>query len=197
MLQPVKTIYTQHNFERVLQGDIYKDIEYPILETDEKNAVNKLKLITTQYLVVLSQDCDLEQDYKDRSNENGKQDKHLDYILAIPLFLASSLKNGTHLSDLGYISESFGSKDWDKIASNQNSRYHYLMLYEEFQVPELVADFKRYVTIPRSVLYSLRTSKYLATMDTLFRENMSQRFANYFSRIGLPEVLPKETSSIN
>ena len=143
MLQPVKTIYTQHHLARVLQGDIYKDIEYPILEIDGNNSVNKLKLIKTQYIVVLSQDCDLEQDYKDRDSKNDKQDKHLDDILAIPLFLANSLKDGSHLSDLGYISEKYGSKEWKKIISNQNPRYHFLMSYEQFQVPALVADFKR------------------------------------------------------
>jgi len=82
------------------------------------------------------------------------------------------------------------SDEWRKVCQNNVYRYHYLGNAEEQQVPELILDFKHYFTIPRDIAYRPDFKKcYLATMDDLFREHLSQRFANYLSRIGLPELV--------
>ena len=75
---------------------------------------------------------------------------------------------------------------WNFIKNNQDPRYHFLRKDLDLQVPELVIDFKHYYTIPRDFLYEKIEHHYLGTMSELFREFLSQRFAFYLSRIGLP-----------
>lgn len=57
-------------------------------------------------------------------------------------------------------------------------------------IPELVIDFKHYYTIPTEEMYEAYKENYLASVEPLYREDLSQRFANYLSRIGLPTKTP-------
>ena len=54
---------------------------------------------------------------------------------------------------------------------------------------EYVIDFKHYFTInvEQAIKYKSNKDKFQFTLDKLFKESVSQRFANYLSRIGLPE----------
>lgn len=81
-----------------------------------------------------------------------------------------------------------GKTPWKKICQNETPRYHYLNRYEPFEIPDLVLDFKRYYTVSREYLYDIYNEVYLASLGGLYREDLSQRFANYLSRIGLPEL---------
>lgn len=63
-----------------------------------------------------------------------------------------------------------------------------IVLQPHLQLPELVIDFKHYYAIPRDTLFRMYPEHYLVTINQLFRESLSQRFSNYLSRIGLPEL---------
>jgi hypothetical protein len=80
---------------------------------------------------------------------------------------------------------------WAPIKQNNNERYHYLPSYLDFQIPELLVDFKMYFTLPINVVFSGVNPFYLATINELFREKLSQRFSFYLSRIGLPDIFTK------
>lgn len=54
-------------------------------------------------------------------------------------------------------------------------------------MPELILDFKHFVTVPRNVLLELKPQAYVASLGQLFRDRLSQRFANYLARIALPD----------
>lgn len=190
---------------RPWQGDIYKDITMIndiILEYDQERNLNKASIDDTvySYSIILTQECDLEQDYLNRKNiyedqyhrrariPEIKHDKYIPMILLAPAYLAGRLKDGDHLiEEFEQKMEKYGSRNWDKILSNENKRYHYLKTNVNLNIPDLIIDFKHYFTLSRDVFYEkyLNTS-YLASITILFREELSRRFSNFISRIGIP-----------
>lgn len=147
------------------------------------------------YCVVLTQECDLEQDFSNRNSPEKfarSQDKIVPSLLFCPAFPAEQLRAGAHLRDIPM--ERINSADWKRVSQNNNYRYHFLPEFKDAQVPDLVIDFKRYFTVPREVAYRETFRKaWLASLADLFREHLSSRFAHYLSRIGLPE--PEEQSA--
>ena len=81
------------------------------------------------------------------------------------------------------------SDEWKRVKQNSNYRYHFLPEQEDKQLPDLAIDFKHYLTLPREVAYRPNTkNKVFTSLEDLFREHLSSRFAHYLSRIGLPEL---------
>jgi hypothetical protein len=202
--------YTTHNRERICQGDILRDLKYPEKylpqhpeDYSSEESDEDQKALYIPYLVVLTQDCDLEGDYRNRNDiltfdcdtqedcrkDKITQDKFIQSILICPAYPAKILKKGEHLGDLDFHMQNFKSGTmWNSIKNNTNPRYHFLRKNSEMGVPDMVLDFKHYFTIPREILYDKLEKHYLATINRLFRELLSQRFAFYLSRIGLPPI---------
>lgn len=163
-----------------------------ILEADTGDA-SELKVLerTLGYCVVVTQDCDLEHDFNNRKDvERKTTDKFLQSVLICPAYPAESLRQGTHLTDWSMTMQSFPSADWRKLISNNLSRYHFLQGMSALQVPELVVDFKHYFTVPREMFYRDLSDRYLATIEIVYRDHLSNRFAHYLSRVGLPDLSP-------
>jgi len=185
-------IFRRTSLERVTQGDIYRDIEITsALKTIGSDGQDEFEFeaITYNYAVVLTQECDLEQDHKNRKEVGDKHDKFIPSILLAPAYLAERLREGVHLEDLELKMEKISSKPWTTLKQNKNARYHFLPKNIDFSVPDLVIDFKHYFTILRDHLYEIlkEDEYYIASLADLFREDLSHRFTNYLSRIGLPE----------
>lgn len=191
MKTKVDSMYFQHDLERLCQGDIFRDFEDYLWGVVGGGKVKMMKR-TTIYMVIMSQDCDLERDYANRmesGNSDKNQDKFIHQILVCPAYPSKQLKEGIHFSELGVKMEKIESATrWNLITLNEIPRYHYLKRDKQLQVPDLVIDFKHFFTIQRDFIYEARKEHYLATIDELFREELSQRFANYLSRIGLPII---------
>jgi hypothetical protein len=203
-LSRIENHYRRHNAGRVVQGDILKDImffEWDIASSDP----NDVCLIENnlRYVVVLSQDCDLDHDFKNRSDRNAeKHDAYLQSILVCPAYLKEDFKAGEHLKRLedakdecngrsqefNLKMETKGGENWKKILKNLDPRYHSLKGDEQYLVPDLIIDFKHYYTLPVNYLYRIYESHYVASLEELFREALCQRFSFYLSRIGLPEI---------
>jgi hypothetical protein len=165
----------------VRQGDIIRGLEYEFIENQEK--------VPFPYVVVLTQDCDLDQDYKARLVDN--HDKYIDSVLVAPAFIATELQNGSHLVILGRHTEKKGKTTgtvWNYIKTNRDPRYHLLSSDTDYSIPELVIDFKHFYTVPRELIYSAHQDKCIATIDELFREHLSTRFASFLARIALPDT---------
>ena len=159
---------------------------------DDKLAVTSLEY---QYGVVLSQDCDLEQGSKVTTAHYNNEESVTEFnqflpsVLFIPAFPAELLRSGEHLVELYQIkTQKISTNLWKSLKSNNNPRYHFLPSEPSQQIPELVMDFKTYYTLPFRVISSQYKKYYLATVNEIFREGLSLRFANYLSRIGLPEL---------
>lgn len=186
--------YRYNKSDRILQGDIFTDVEIPIVNNKQ------LKFIKSPYLIVLTQDCDLNQDFNSRTDiqkinfdESEKEpssfnNRMIPSILLCPAYPADKLREGNHLEilDIEMSRIKKKSSDWKRITQNETPRYHYLKKYEKIGLPDLVLDFKRYYTLSQEYLYSIRENTYHISLNELYREDLSTRFCNYLSRIGLP-----------
>lgn len=191
MKSNINSLYRINDTKRVLQGDILKNINIPVFN-------DKLQVVKLEYGVILSQDCDLNQDFDSRnqiSKINDDKDKlalnnkMIPSILICPAYTAEQLRKGTHLQtiDMPMVKISNSKKTpWKKIIQNETPRYHYLNKSKEFEIPELVLDFKRYYSLSRDYLYSIYSECYLISLNELYREDLSNRFHHYNSRVGLP-----------
>jgi len=184
-LSQINTYYRRHNFGRILQGDILRDVKFNY--AIQENSIIKYFV---PYMIVLSQDCDLKQDFNNHMDDssNKKHDKYLPSILVCPAYLSDDFRKGKHLESFDLKMESKNSKQFKDIKNNQNPRYHYLEHYPEYQIPSLVLDFKHYYTFHTEYLYSIYGNHYMSSLNELFREALSQRFSYYLSRIGLPII---------
>lgn len=179
--------------ERIAQGDIFSNIE--IIEDIEvkgnKLIVNKIRF---PYVVCLNQECDLENDYNAALNDQ-KKDCRLLHLAIAPAFNFEQFLSGNHWG--GIYDPNNGIKrnrtNGKAIIDNQNPRFHYIK-FPEVDKPELIIDFKHFFTINRNLLYS-NLNKRIYSLDGLFRENLSQRFCNYVSRIGLPVIQINEKTT--
>jgi len=174
---------------RISQGDIYKDIEY-IEYVFEKDGYIEISKIIFPLVVVLTQDCDLAQDFKFREATDKTKDKILFSVLVAPMYNADDVFNGTHLDDIYEQEKSMESiprKTPGKfLKQNERCRYHYLEFPEDTPIVPAIIDFKHYFSININQLLSCRKEHFVCRMSELYREDLSLRFANFLSRIGLP-----------
>jgi len=165
--------------DNITQGAILKD--FIIFSMNEDGAIKEIKL---PYCVIISQACDIKQS----SNGNA----FLPNIMILPLYILEVFKEGNHLKKCGY--EDVGQRifkegrESEKLKGNEEfPRYFFLSKEEGLLEHDVVADFKHYYTIPKSLVINQFSVQYVATINYLHRELLSQRFCNYLGRIGLPE----------
>lgn len=194
MLSNINKIYVTHDKSRISQGDIIRDVIY-FTKINGKEVK-----IEFPFAVVVSQDCDLESvNYKikeineiDFFSDNYKRiSQPLPNILLLPAFLYESVINNTYLEVPYKITTSRSWTDSDKEEIKKNSiseRYHYLPQTLDLEMQDLVIDFKCYISMPIQELINQHNDNYFCTLNELFRERLSQRFASYFTRIGLPVI---------
>lgn len=190
----IKKNYEKHSNKRVCQGDIFRDFDFNIV--DEKKDVFK---IFYKYIVVISQDCDLKfgakKSKKVISNEEKTENQYLPNILFTPAFTETQIREGIHLKDIYNIVQTRkNSSQWTEIKNNNNDRYHYLPSFSDYQIPELIIDFKNYYSLSPYFFFKKFGSSYLSTVNELFREKLSQRFSNYLCRIGTPVIRESESN---
>lgn len=180
--------YEKHDCTRICQGDILRDFAFYIVGKDKAQVK-----IFFPYVTIISQDCDLEHGIKIEKtdpNDDGfiEFNQYLPSVLITPGFPADQIKAGDHLKDFSIKPKNIASDIWKRIKSNNDARYHFLPSDVNNQVPDLVIDFKSYFTLPFAYLIQHYESSYLSTINELFRENLSQRFSFYLSRIAIPEL---------
>jgi hypothetical protein len=175
---------------RIYQGDIFRDVEM-IEYVAEKEGTLEVSKIVFPLVVVLTQDCDLEQEHIVRWSVNPKQsqDKWLISVLVAPLYNVEHVYLGQHLSDLEMTMQPINAKKspGENLRNNERPRYHYLSFPSEQPVADSVVDFKHYFSVNGGYLRRQRAKKFVCRLAPLFREDLSQRFSAYLSRIGIPE----------
>lgn len=183
---------------RIRQGDIYRNVEYIEYVKEEKGILEISKIIYP-YIIVLTQDCDLEQDFKNRKEKREKpektQDKYLFSVLVAPLFNIEHFKKGEHFSELKIHMRDdipWDRTEGNKIRKNELPRYQYIKFPPELEIVDSIIDFKHFFSINIENLNEIRRKNFICSVSELFREEISDRFAFYLSRIGLPELKPKE-----
>lgn len=179
--------------DRIEQGDIITDVEF-IESVEEKDGIITVSKIIFPLVIVLTQDCDLTWDFKSRNSEKTvNQDKYLFSVIVAPLYNYEHFITGEHLSELNQkmrlISSNPNKTDNKNLKENETARYHYLDFDETIQIVNSVIDFKHYFTVNIQKLQEHKKRHYICSVSELYRERISQRFANYLSRIGLPDMI--------
>jgi len=184
-----KTRIRRKKSTRVCQGDIFGDVEMIEYVIEHEGNI-ELSRIVFPLVVVLTQDCDLEQEHRVRWSRNGRatQDKWLISILVAPLYNIEHVYQGKHLSDIGMNMEPINEKKspGKNLRKNERPRYHYLSFPTDQPIVDSVVDFKHYFSVNGNYLRSLRRTNFICRLAPLYREDLSHRFAAYLARIGLP-----------
>jgi hypothetical protein len=174
---------------RVSQGDIIRDLE--VLERAAvKSGIVEISRIQFPLVIVLTQDCDLEQDHRTRrpKNPTKNQDKELFSALVAPLYNAEHVFTGEHLSELGRTMMEINKKrtPGTTLMNNETPRFHYIEFPDHIPVVPSIIDFKHFFSVNLKELIAKKKTSYVCQVSDLFREDISQRFASFLSRIGLP-----------
>jgi hypothetical protein len=134
-----------------------------------------------KFAVVLTQSCDLAQDFRSRKENKPSQ---------IPDVLFCQVPPAIELK-----TPELNAKIWDRVKINKDERYHFLeAVPKDFDsagegLPELGIDFKRYFTVPTNEVYARinrRETMRRTVLCSPYLEHLSSRFAYFLSRVGLP-----------
>ncbi len=177
---------------RIGQGDIFRDVEC-IERVFEERGIIEVSKVVFPLAVVMTQDCDLEQDARYKTKGDGRpsnDDKRLLSVLMVPMYNAEHVFQGTHLNDLRLSMAPINKNKTEgkNLRNNERPRYHYLEFPDDVPVVPQIADFKHYFSVHLSYIESLRSKQFVCRISDMFREDLSQRFAAYLARIGLPEL---------
>jgi hypothetical protein len=137
-------------------------------------------------VVLITQDCDLMNDYRERSS--GKHDHRniLRYLILLDLFEEADIRDP----------QVFGSKEWRKVKHNQDERYHCLptaIISDEsrIQLPEFYIDFKRIIAACTPDVYHAITmahTRRVALVPPYYIHDLIHRFHAFHGRVALPEA---------
>jgi hypothetical protein len=169
--------------EPLRQCELLANVTRVVLDTNVPfNSTNPaVKIERYEFAVVLSQICDLQQDFAAR--QHGKS--VLSDILLCQTPTAEQLR-GT---------DGLNSTIWSQVKINKHERYHFLETIPADcdllgqGLPEMGVDFRRYFTIPAAELYSVvhdgRTQR-RTILASPYLEHLSNRFSAFLGRVGLP-----------
>jgi hypothetical protein len=158
--------------EEVWQGDVINSC--PIVVPSHAIELGKVSAEVIEYdVVVMSQSCDLVQ-------------KKLNLVLVCPFY---------HLSEFENRSDFFKGKEGkEALRRGDAPGYHLLNKCElgGFETDYLVLDFRSVYSVPFDFLMDLAKSRggRLRLLPP-YREHLSQAFARFFMRVGLPVDIPK------
>ena len=174
---------------RVSQGDVYKDVEFIQDVSLKRGNIEKYKIVFP-YVVVLTQDCDLIRDSEIRYHRiiTQTQDKLIISVLVAPLYNVEHVYMGQHLENLKIKMQLINKNrtSGKNLRDNKNPRYHYLEFPSEIPITPSVIDFKHYFSVNVEYLKSIKKESFICRISDLFKEDISFRFANFLSRVGLP-----------
>ena len=171
------------------QGEILTGvIQYkPIIdEIQDSLELHELSFtpICHPYTIVVTQDCDLDWDYKARTT-NSNPTKLLNSVVLCEIETAEKVRGN----------EGVNRKEWELIVAHRHERYYFFENFppeSELQkegLPELTADFKRVFSIDSGTLYhqiKIGVVKRRAMLISPYLEHFSGRYHNFHNRIALP-----------
>ena len=169
------------------QGELLCDVVTYIVDIDSKSA----SPVTYKYLMVVSQDCELDQHFRNLPQNDSSPSEHPFTLFVLGMSAADFRKYG---KDEGHVVGDV----WRQLKQNTHPRYQFLDSADaskssnEKPIPELVLDFKKIIAIPSSQLYSRNgedewESRYERMSELLspYKENLQQRFVSFLGRVGL------------
>lgn len=186
---------------RLNQGEILGDlVEYLVEPSSLEEGQIKVLPVQHPLCVVLTQDCELEQDHESRdleASESASDRPDADKIkkaktLQIPSVLVTPIFPRSGVAAIGV-----NSKTWKLVIGNSHIRYHFLEAIAPGQdsaalgIEQGVVDFKRYFTMPTELVYAQLKSgvaKRRSRLVSPYLEDLSQRYFSFQSRVALPRA---------
>jgi hypothetical protein len=173
--------------ERLRQGEIVSGLIQirQSLETVGMQRPPRLDEVLHPFAIVMTQDCDLESDFRLQS-EGAEAKLQLLNILFCEAVATNELKARVPP----------GKDIWKRVVQNKDERYQCLEAIPSNQdvmaqgVPCLGCDFKRFFTIPSDEVYrriELQQISRRARLLTPFAEHLLSRFCTFQARVPLPE----------
>ena len=177
------------------RGEILTNVcQYRPIASDLSPDSEELSFTRTihSYVMVVTQDCDLDWDYKKRTLRDSTassilNSKLLNSVLLCEVGSAEEIKNS---SDHG-----ISSKIWNLIKSHRHERYYFLekIPYQQDlgkeQLPELTVDFKKVFGVETETLYrqiELGIAQRRTFLTHPYGEHLSQRYQSFHGRVALP-----------
>ncbi len=158
------------------QGDLIDDcpVLHPVHPDDRDDATGPTATLEAEMLVarmiILTQACDL---------EHAK----VESVVLCPAWTLEEL--GERVPSLNH------KKQREKLRKGEYPAYHLLASYPKLAQPVLVVDFHRLFTTPKRFLEKVAAQQGdRARLLPPYREHLSQSFARYFVRVGLPVDIP-------
>jgi hypothetical protein len=161
------------------QGDIVENCNVLIPNDQHYQAILESKTNETPLDIVeingiiLSQSCDI-------------QNEKIDSIIVCPIWSLKDFmeKGGTFSS----------SKTRENLRQGKFPEYHLLQKFKGERLPSdfYFVDFHRIYSVPKKFIEAILKDKPHKRLLPPYREHLSQSFARYFMRVGLPIDIPKE-----
>lgn len=182
--------YVQQNSPCLRQGEIISNLLEFKLQIPQGKSVDgvlgsaRLDPIIYPYVIVVSQGCDLEWDFKARSDDQVSRHKLLAHTLFCGLFPRDEIIDETKRK----------TEAFKRIREAQDERYHYLapapINQTERSLPELVIDFKSAFSLPTEFVYWLVSTAQVTREGELpspYLEQVMQRLYTFLGRVATPE----------
>ena len=161
-----------------------------------EKSYNKISTsIAAALMIVMTADCDLEQDFNARFPEGSAADKGAETAVekGHPSLVPHVLL--CEVYELGEIRARVGASDlWKRMQQNQDERYHHLPPARIGDqpvngFPDLYLDFKKTVALPTENLYLAVAQgvRRLALVTPIYIHDLMHRFYGFLSRVGVPD----------
>ncbi len=174
---------------RLHQGEVLSSLVQMKVNIDKLSASNSteptIDRIVHPFAIIVSQDCDLEQDFNSNSEGKTAIGQLLPSILFCEVGEADKVRSGP---------PSLASDIWRRVKSNKDERYQFLQKVAVEQdgqgrgLPALALDFKRYFTIPTDEVYFRLKgeAKRHCVLVSPYLQNFINRFFHFQMRVALP-----------
>ena len=171
------------------------DVEPP----DNDSATVELHAVQHPFLVAMSPDCDLDQDFAarfpddydgfvDEGHEQKFREQSNRYLLT-HVILCDAFEEAEITVRIAA-----GKDIWKRVKTNQDQRYHHLgpaPVGEHGPELDVYLDFKRVFALPLESLYEAVQGagevERLAVIPSVYLHDLIQRFYAFQSRVGLPD----------
>lgn len=182
------------------QGEILTDVvQYNPVVSDLSLEAEDLSFepIIHPYAIVVTQDCDLDWDYRARQTTNSQPAKLLNSIILCEIATAREVRD---IADKNVMN----SGEWNWVKSQRHERFYFFERIpieselEQIGLPELTADFKKVFGINAATLYrqiELGIVKRRTVLSSPYLEHFSRRYYSFHGRVALPHQYESERES--
>ncbi|MBI2842218.1 MAG: hypothetical protein HYX78_02335 [Armatimonadetes bacterium] len=144
-----------------------------------ENPVQQITIVEHPRVIIVSQDCDLEQDYAGRQGQ-ASSDKLLQHVLMCDMYEKDEIRGRSALN----------SALFRRVNQNQDERYHRFdnapVGNSDRSLPELYVDFKRILSLPTGFVYDLlyrNEAQRVALVPGLYLHDFVHRLYSFLGRV--------------